>query len=192
MDETRIKLVNIKPIDNIQITKPTDCIDFMKRTIGDMSSEFFAVIYLNNANEPMCFHIVSKGGWKAALVDPKEVFTTALLQESPKIMFFHNHPSGHVEPSMNDYSTTNKLASGAKIFEIDVLDHIIVSQNDFYSFAAHDDIDPDDKDYVTTVKELQNPLVFGSDKAKDIPPFHESLNLFDTAPEIDTPKRRRK
>jgi DNA repair protein RadC len=57
-------------------------------------------------------------------------------------MFFHNHPSGHVEPSMNDYSTTNKLASGAKIFEIDVLDHIIVSQNDFYSFAAHDDIDP--------------------------------------------------
>jgi DNA repair protein RadC len=71
MDETRIKLVNIKPIDDIQITKPTDCIDFMKRTIGDMSSEFFAVIYLNNANEPMCFHIVSKGGWKAASGRPE-------------------------------------------------------------------------------------------------------------------------
>jgi hypothetical protein len=84
------------------------------------------------------------------------------------------------------------LVNGAKLFEIEVLDHIIVSQNDFYSFAAHDDIDPEDKDYVTTVKELQNPLVFGSDKAKDVPPFHESLNLFDTYAEINMPERRRK
>ena len=98
MDEIRVKLVNIKPMDDTQITKPTDCIDFMKRMIGDMSSEFFSVIYLNNANEPMNFHMVAKGGWKAALVDPKEVFTAALLQESPKIMLFHNHPSGHTEP----------------------------------------------------------------------------------------------
>ncbi len=152
MDEIRVKLVNIKPMDDTQITKPTDCIDFMKRMIGDMSSEFFSVIYLNNANEPMNFHMVAKGGWKAALVDPKEVFTAALLQESPKIMLFHNHPSGHPDPSENDLATTEKLMKGAHDLELQVLDHIIVTKDDYFSFAAHDCLEFDDEEFTTLIK----------------------------------------
>jgi len=155
MDEVRVKLVNIKPEVDMQITKPTDCIDLMQQVIGDMSSEFFTVVYLNSSNEPMCFHTVAKGGWKAALVDPKEVFQTAMLQESPKIMFFHNHPSGNVDPSDNDINTTEKLVNGAHILDLEVLDHIIVSKDDYFSFAAHDMIDPEDIGYSMIVKELK-------------------------------------
>lgn len=160
--EVNVRLSNGRVFDaeDTQITAPQDLIDFMEKEIGDMASEVFAVVYLNNSNEPLSFSWVAKGGWKAALVDPKSVFQAALLQEAPKIMLFHNHPSGNVNPSGNDTRTTQKLVNGAHILDIEILDHIIVSEDDYFSFAAHDMMDPDDDDSVNIIKSNSSDMPF--------------------------------
>ena len=98
--------------------------------------ESFKILLLNRANKVKAIYEVSRGGVSATVVDPKLVFAVALKTLSSAIILCHNHPSGNLMPSNADIQLTKKLVSGAKLLEMNVLDHIILSpEGDYYSFA---------------------------------------------------------
>lgn len=97
--------------------------------------EFFYVMYLSRANEVMGVVKVSEGGISATVVDPKVIFAQALLIGASAMILSHNHPSNNLKPSEQDINLTKKLKEGAGFLEIQLLDHVILTDNSFYSFA---------------------------------------------------------
>jgi DNA repair protein RadC len=81
---------------------------------------------------------ISHGTIDASFTHPREVFKRALMQNSAGIILGHNHPSGNPEPSENDINVTKKIVGGGKLLDIDVLDHIILGNDRFYSLKQHD------------------------------------------------------
>jgi DNA repair protein RadC len=127
-----------KPEDKIkreQIVTSKDAVDIFQPLLGDNAHEEFWILFLNRANVVTGKHAVSSGGMTGTVVDPKMVFKAALDAKAVGIILCHNHPSGNVKPSQQDIDLTKKLAAAGKLMEISVLDHIIVAQNSYYSFA---------------------------------------------------------
>lgn len=97
--------------------------------------EYFYVLYLNRNNQVLGAHQLSKGGFTGTVVDVRVIFQVALKACACSIILAHNHPSGNLEPSDADRQITQKVKDAAKLLEIQVLDHIIVTSESFYSFA---------------------------------------------------------
>ena len=106
--------------------------------IDDPSKENFMVAYLNQGNKIIKMERISIGGITSTMADPKVIFKNALLKEATAIMLCHNHPSGVARPSTDDKQLTKKLVSAGKILDINVLDHLIIGENSYFSFAEHD------------------------------------------------------
>jgi len=81
--------------------------------------------------------LVSLGSVSSVIVTPLEVFSLAVSKKSPKLVLIHNHPSGDLEPSASDKGLTSRLVAGGKLLEIEVLDHLIISEDGYYSFSEH-------------------------------------------------------
>ena len=156
MREVRIKLVSCSPAVDYKVEKPQDAVAIMKMIIGDMANEYFAGVLLNTHNKPMDFIIAGIGTTTGASFQPGSIIQAALLSNSPKVMLFHNHPSGEIEPSSSDLSTTQKFILAGKLNGIEVLDHVIVSGDRYYSFAENGLIQISDEDYFKGLKELKN------------------------------------
>jgi len=77
--------------------------------------------------------LVSKGGLSATVADPKIIFYMALQQQASGIILVHNHPSGNLKPSHQDIDLTKKISAAGKMLEINVLDHLIITDNGYYS-----------------------------------------------------------
>ena len=105
--------------------------------IDDPSKENFMVAYLNQGNKIIKMERISIGGITSTMADPKVIFKNALLKEATAIMLCHNHPSGVARPSTDDKQLTKKLVSAGKILDINVLDHLIIGENSYFSFAEH-------------------------------------------------------
>jgi len=97
--------------------------------------EEFKVLLLNRANKVLGLVTISTGGISSTVVDPKLVFASALKACASSIVLAHNHPSLHLKPSKADIKLTNKLVQAGEFLDIEVLDHLIITPNDFYSFA---------------------------------------------------------
>ena len=97
--------------------------------------EEFKILLLNRASKVLGIYPVSKGGVSGTLVDAKLVFSVALKCNASAIILAHNHPSGNLNPSESDKSLTKKLESAAKLLDIRVIDHIIITRLDYFSFA---------------------------------------------------------
>lgn len=97
--------------------------------------EQFKVMLLNRGNKVLGIFPMSIGGVNATIVDRKLIFATALKANASKIILAHNHPSGILRPSHSDAQLTNNIVAAAKVLEIDVLDHLIISLDGYYSFA---------------------------------------------------------
>lgn len=105
-----------------------------KDTIG--LSETFKVLLLNNSNKVKGIYEVSNGGITGTLVDLRILFAVILKTLSVGIILVHNHPSGKLGPSESDKSLTNKIKNASKLFDIKVLDHLIIVPNgNYYSFS---------------------------------------------------------
>ncbi len=105
-----------------------------KDTIGIQES--FKVVLLNNSNKIKGVYQLSQGGITATLIDLRILFAVVLKSLSVAIILTHNHPSGKLEPSDADKSLTNKIKEASKLFDIKVLDHLILAPNgNYYSFA---------------------------------------------------------
>lgn len=96
--------------------------------------EEFKILLLNRSNTVLGVYSLSKGGVSSTVVDPKLVFAVALKCNASSIIISHNHPSGNLKPSGADITLTKKLKTAGKYLDIELLDHIIITKNGFYSF----------------------------------------------------------
>ncbi len=109
--------------------------EYLRISFKDFNYEVFAVVFLNRANKIKHFEIVSRGGITGTVADPRLILKKAIEEEATSIVLSHNHPSGSLKPSRADEEITQKIKQAAKYFDINVLDHIIVSDEGYYSFA---------------------------------------------------------
>jgi len=109
--------------------------EYLQALIKDYSYEVFAVIFLNRANKINHFEIMSRGGITGTVADPRVILKKALEEDATSIVLCHNHPSGNLKPSLADEDLTKKIKEAASYMDIKVVDHIIVSEEGYYSFA---------------------------------------------------------
>jgi DNA repair protein RadC len=99
--------------------------------------EKFICIHLNVRNQIISFEIVSTGSLTSSIVHPREVFKAAILANAAGLVFMHNHPSGDPNPSLDDIEITKRLVKAGNLLGIEILDHVIVGRDGFYSFRQH-------------------------------------------------------
>ena len=129
----RRKASSAQKISEIRSSKAA--YDIIHPVIGDLQHEEFWVIMLNNYNRVMGKYCFSKGGITGTVVDLRRVFKRAMEQNAIHVILAHNHPSGNPKPSAHDRTLTKKFLSAGEILDIRVLDHIIVAENQYYSFS---------------------------------------------------------
>jgi len=112
-----------------------DIADFLRAKLQHKKHEVFAVIFLNRSNKVNHYEVVSEGGITGTVADPRIILKKAIAHDAVNIILCHNHPSGSVRPSRQDEELTQKIKEAAKFFDIQVLDHIIVSEEGYFSFA---------------------------------------------------------
>ena len=117
-----------------KITSSKAVFDIMQPIIGELPHEEFWVLYLNNSNKVIHKSQLSKGGITGTVVDSRIVFKTAFEQNATSIILTHNHPSGKLVASDADKEITQKLKMAGKQLDIIVIDHIIITENGYYSF----------------------------------------------------------
>ena len=98
------------------------------------AQEVFGAIFVNMKNNIIGIHELSRGSLNASIVSPRDVFKTALLHNAAGMILFHNHPSGNPMPSPEDKAVTTRLKSAGKLLEIEVMDHVIIGDNSYFSF----------------------------------------------------------
>lgn len=119
---------------NFDIQNPQDIVKAIQSSIKDKTKEHFKLILLNTRNKIIGISTVSIGTLNSNLVHPREVFKEAISHSAASVVFAHNHPSGDPEPSEDDLTITKRLTEAGKILGIEVIDHIIISKNGFFSF----------------------------------------------------------
>ncbi|WP_299889811.1 DNA repair protein RadC [uncultured Lacinutrix sp.] len=122
-------------LERKQITSSTTVFEFMQPEIGELPHEEFWIIYLNNSNKVIQKKQLSKGGIAGTLVDVRLALKTALELGAVSIVLAHNHPSGNLKPSRADKELTQKLKTATESLDIKVLDHLIITESTYFSFA---------------------------------------------------------
>jgi DNA repair protein RadC len=118
-----------------KITSSKAVFNLMQPLIGELQHEEFWIVYLNNSNKIVQKDQLSKGGLTGTLVDGRLVFKKAIELYATAIILCHNHPSGKLQPSAADRSITKKLILAGDTLDIKVLDHVIITENAYFSFA---------------------------------------------------------
>ena len=122
-------------LDKMKITSSKSVFELMQPVIGELPHEEFWIIYLNNSNKVIHKNQLSKGGITGTLVDTRLVLKTALEVGAVGLILTHNHPSGTLNPSQADKDVTSKLKIAAQSLDIKVLDHLIITEQSYFSFA---------------------------------------------------------
>lgn len=118
-----------------QITCSQDTYRLLQSGMEDLPREVFKTVFLSSNNRVLQVKNISEGGIAATVVDPRLIFKQALELNAVSIIVAHNHPSGNLKPSQADHAITKKLVEAGKFLEIRVLDHIIISELGYFSFA---------------------------------------------------------
>jgi DNA repair protein RadC len=122
--------------------------DYLYVSMGSLKKEVFKVIYLDSQNQVLGIEELSQGTVDASFVSPREVVEGAIKHHATALIFVHNHPSGSPKPSNDDRLVTRDLVYTGNIMQIKVLDHIIIGEGKYYSFAAEGLIDEYQMDFV--------------------------------------------
>ena len=129
---------NVKPSLRPKVNGSKDAYELLKENWDASRIEFveqFKAVFLNRANKVLGILEVSTGGVSGTVADPKVIFVAALKANASSFLVAHNHPSGNLCPSKSDIDLTRKLRDGGKLLEIQLLDHLIVTVEGYYSFA---------------------------------------------------------
>lgn len=121
--------------DRVQIKSSTDVFQLMQPVLGDLPHEEFWVVYLNASNRVIRKSCISRGGMTGTLADQRLIFREGLLHKATSIILCHNHPSGATNPSDADRGLTRRVVDAGSLMDIKVLDHLIVTEHAYYSFA---------------------------------------------------------
>lgn len=122
-------------LEKTVIKTSADIAQYMRTRIKDFGYEVFAVLFLNKANKINHFEIISRGGLTGTVADPRIILRIALEQGATSLVLCHNHPSGNLRPSKADEELTEKIKIAARYLDILVMDHLIVSEEGYFSFA---------------------------------------------------------
>ncbi|MBS1599535.1 MAG: DNA repair protein RadC [Bacteroidetes bacterium] len=125
----------MKPLEKTIVNDSREVAGYLQTMLQDFRMEVFAVVFLNRANKINHFEIISQGGITGTVADPRIILKKALEEDAVNIILCHNHPSGNLQPSHADEELTSKIKEAAKYFDIKVMDHIIVSDEGYFSFA---------------------------------------------------------
>ena len=126
---------SINPLEKLVVKDSREVAGYLQIMLQDYRQEVFAVIFLNRANKINHFEIISRGGITGTVADPRIILKKALEEDAVNIILCHNHPSGNLQPSKADEELTAKIKEASSYFDIKVLDHIIVSDNGYFSFS---------------------------------------------------------
>ncbi len=118
----------------VKLTTPNTIINYFHNLFKDKKQEYFYVIYLDNQKNFIDKKLLFKGTANYSLVHPREIFKEAYMLSSSYIVCIHNHPSGDATPSKNDIEVTKKIKMISDIHGIGLMDHIIIGNNNYYSF----------------------------------------------------------
>lgn len=116
------------------VTNSSIAAEIVRNQIEDFNVENFIILSFNSRNKLINAEVSTLGTLTSSLVHPRETFTIAIRNHAAKIMIAHNHPSGDTDPSDDDLKITRRLVEAGKLLGIEVIEHIIVTQDDFYSF----------------------------------------------------------
>lgn len=139
-NQNEIKVVSIRLVDdpplysNRALQTAQDVLDTVGEEIRKYDRELFCILNLRSKNQVINMNIVSMGTLNITLVHPREVFKSAILSNAAGIMLIHNHPSGECSPSKEDIEVTKRMAEAGDLMGITVLDHIILGEQEYYSF----------------------------------------------------------
>lgn len=124
-----------KPIK--KITCAEDVFKYFQDRLKDKKEEHFYVLMLNNQNNIITEHEVSKGILDSSIIHPREVFKPAIKNSSSKIILIHNHPSGNSNPSKEDLDITERLIKAGEELNINILDHVIIGKDNYWSWKEN-------------------------------------------------------
>jgi DNA repair protein RadC len=134
-----LELANRSGMEEIQtrkkISSSRDVYTVFKPVLQDSSYEEFWILLLNRGNKIINSICISQGGLTGTVADPKKIFKTALEQYAASMILCHNHPSGNIKPSESDIRLTQKLKKAGSFLDLPVIDHIIVGEDRYFSFA---------------------------------------------------------
>lgn len=126
---------DLDPEAKPRITGSRDVFEIFKANLLDIHHEEFWILLVNRANRVIKKHQISQGGVAGTVADPKIIFKAALEELASGIILAHNHPSGNLTASQADIDLTKKLKDAGKLLEIEVLDHVIIAGQKYFSFA---------------------------------------------------------
>ncbi|HMG15650.1 MAG TPA: DNA repair protein RadC [Saprospiraceae bacterium] len=119
----------------LRIVSSNDSYQIIKSKLVDLPVEQFWIIYLNRANNVIHSGRISIGGTVGTIADPRIIFKEALDRKASSIVLCHNHPSGQIKPSQSDINLTRRMKQAGEVLDIHVVDHIIVTDNGYFSFS---------------------------------------------------------
>lgn len=117
------------------VTTSNDAFEYFVPLIGDLVHEEFWIMLLDRGNKIQDSFRISQGGISGTVIDVRIILKPAIEKQSSSIILCHNHPSGTLQPSQADRQITSKIKDAAKLMDISVLDHVIIGQNKYFSFA---------------------------------------------------------
>ena len=125
---------------NTKLTSPTEVVSHFDTELRHLKVEKFIVVLLNTKNEIINWEVVSVGSLNTSIVHPREVFNRAIKRNAASIIAVHNHPSGHVMPSVEDHNITKRLYEVGLLVGIPLIDHIIIGNGKYYSFKEENQL----------------------------------------------------
>lgn len=134
------QIVSERKAPEYRISQPSDIYDVIKKKYAKKKQEHFITITLDGEHKVIAVRIISIGILNRAIVHPREVFRTAIADNAASIIICHNHPSGSLIPSPEDKDITKRIKDSGRIIGIEVLDHLIISKNGFYSFLENSEL----------------------------------------------------
>lgn len=138
-----LKLLKEKSLEYnfTSVKNPINVVNLAKELIGEVDREYVLVLNLNTNLEPNSIEVCGIGSLSEAVIHPREIFKSAILSSASKIIMVHTHPSGHVEPSLEDIQTTRRIRKAGEILGIPLMDHLILGNDtDYFSFTEHGDL----------------------------------------------------
>ena len=127
-----------EPIKKVKITCSKDAYQILYPLMADKFVEEFWILLLNQNNRVLSKHLISTGGVTGTVADVRVILKKALEELASGIILSHNHPSGNISPSNADKGLTHKIIEASKLIDVKVLDHLIIGDEDYYSFADSD------------------------------------------------------
>jgi DNA repair protein RadC len=148
VQEVAREFLRAKIIDKPFYSSSQEIFDYLYHSMRGLKKEVFKVLYLTGQNQVIETEDLSEGTVNSSAVAPREVIEGAIRHSAASLVFVHNHPSGNPQPSASDMSLTRELVYAGKVIQIKVLDHIVIGENRYYSFAGEGLIEEYEMDYL--------------------------------------------